>query len=126
MIPPFRTPGNASYLGCDFHSATTSPFFAKLRMRKPSGFAGPQPQQEFSGAYFSCSDCSMLTLSMLGLWRPRIFPELRPHVKRSRPDETIVVVLLSYVRTPSGNARRGKERCVQFRLKPEHEEHRRC
>src|SRR6202023_496871 len=88
--------------------------------------AGPQPQQEFSGAYFSCSDCSMLTLSMLGLWRPRIFPELRPHVKRSRPDETIVVVLLSYVRTPSGNARRGKERCVQFRLKPEHEEHRRC
>src|SRR6266849_3511962 len=70
MIPPFKTPGNASYFGCGCHSATTSPFLAKLRIRKPSRFDGPQPQHEFSGAYFSWSDglsmvdravpCSML------------------------------------------------------------------
>src|SRR5258705_3011830 len=65
MIPPFKTPSNASYFFCGFHSATTSPpardsseFFRKLRICKPSGFAAPQPKQIFLGAYFSCSDCS--------------------------------------------------------------------
>jgi hypothetical protein len=56
MIPPFKTPGNASYFGCGIHSATTSSPFGKLRMRKPSALAGPQPQHELFGAYFSWSD----------------------------------------------------------------------
>src|SRR4030095_3747319 len=58
MIPPFKTPLKASYFFSGFHSATTSPFFRKLRICKPSGFAAPQPKQTFWGAYFSCSDCS--------------------------------------------------------------------
>src|SRR6266699_5671280 len=65
MIPPFKTPSNASYFFCGFPAATTSPlardsseFFKKLRICKPSGFATPQPKQIFRGAYFSCSDCS--------------------------------------------------------------------
>src|SRR5882757_8444120 len=65
MIPPFKTPSNASYFFSGFHSATTSPpardsseFFRKLRICKPSGFAAPQPKHMFWGAYFSCSDCS--------------------------------------------------------------------
>jgi len=59
IIPPFRTPLKASYFFSGFHSATTSPFFAKLRICKPFGFAGPQPKQMFRGAYFSWSDCSI-------------------------------------------------------------------
>src|SRR6188472_3438269 len=58
MTPPFRTPSKASYFFSGFHSATTSPFFGKLRMCNPSGFAGPQPQQALFGAYFSCRDSS--------------------------------------------------------------------
>src|SRR5260370_33182094 len=58
MIPPFKTPSNASYFFCGFHSATTSPFFRKLRVCKPSGFATPQPKQIFRGAYSSRRDCS--------------------------------------------------------------------
>src|SRR3954463_9385516 len=64
MMPPFKTPSNASYFFSGFHSATTSlpacdssPFFRKLRICKPSEFAAPQPKHMFSGAYFSCSDC---------------------------------------------------------------------
>src|SRR4029077_20540604 len=64
MIPPFKTPSNASYFFSGFHSATTSPpardsseFFRKLRICKPSGFATPQPKHMFRGAYSSCSDC---------------------------------------------------------------------
>src|SRR5204863_7839604 len=60
MMPPFNTPGNASYLFSGVHSATTSSPLGKLRMRKPSAFAGPQPQQELLGAYFSWSDCSFI------------------------------------------------------------------
>ena len=56
MIPPFNTPGNASYLDCGIHSETTSSPFGKLRMRKPSALAGPQPKHELLGAYFSWSD----------------------------------------------------------------------
>src|SRR5712675_90597 len=66
MIPPFKTPSNASYFFSGFHSATTSPpardsseFFRKLRICKPSGFAAPQPKHMFRGAYFSCSDSLM-------------------------------------------------------------------
>src|SRR4029077_5974655 len=65
MIPPFKTPSNASYFFSGSHSATTSPpardsseFFRKLRICNPSGFAAPQPKQMFRGAYFSCNDCS--------------------------------------------------------------------
>src|SRR5881409_1847808 len=67
MMPPFNTPGNASYFGCGCHSATTSPFLAKLRMRRPSGFAGPQPQHEFSGAYCSLSDRSAIESEPTGV-----------------------------------------------------------
>src|SRR5215470_14431504 len=59
MTPPFRTPSNASYFFSGFHSATTSPFFGKLRICSPSGFAGPQPQHVFFGAYFSWRDLSL-------------------------------------------------------------------
>src|SRR5262245_36714875 len=62
MIPPFKTPSNASYFFSGFHSATTSPSesLRKLRMCKPSGFAAPQPKQTFFGAYFSWSDCEFI------------------------------------------------------------------
>src|SRR5204863_8709658 len=56
MIPPFNTPGNASYLDRGIHSATTSSPCGKLRIRKPLALAGPQPQHELFGAYFSWSD----------------------------------------------------------------------
>src|ERR1051326_5647071 len=78
MTPPFKTPPKASYFFCGFHSATTSPFFAKLRMCNPSGFAGPQPKHTLFGAYFSCSDCPgfivllfvlFLSLDLLALLR---------------------------------------------------------
>src|SRR5262249_19286003 len=61
MIPPFRTPLKASYFFSGFHSATTSQFLGKLRICKPSGFAGPQPKQTFFGAYLSCNDCSLMS-----------------------------------------------------------------
>ena len=60
MMPPFKTPSNASYFFSGFHCATTSPFFGKLRICSPSGFAGPQPQQALFGAYFSWSDLSFM------------------------------------------------------------------
>jgi hypothetical protein len=50
MTPPFKIPGKASYFLSGFHSATTSSFLGKLRMCKPSGFAGPHPQQALFGA----------------------------------------------------------------------------
>src|SRR5437764_1018600 len=53
MIPPFKTPGNASYFGCGIHSATIFSPRGKLRTRTPSGLAGPQPKQALFGAYFS-------------------------------------------------------------------------
>src|SRR5438874_13367539 len=60
MTPPFSTPSKASYFFSGFHSATTSPFFGKLRICSPSGFAGPQPQHALFGAYFSWSDLSFI------------------------------------------------------------------
>src|SRR5436305_3756341 len=70
MIPPFSTPLNASYFASGFHSATISPSLGKLRICKPSGFAGPQPKQTFCGAYFSCSDgdfiCGGRSVSAVG------------------------------------------------------------
>src|SRR4026209_2877648 len=65
MTPPFRTPSKASYFFSGFHSATTSPFFGKLRMCNPSGLAGPQPQQVLFGAYFSCRDCDSFIVAAL-------------------------------------------------------------
>src|SRR5579863_3959252 len=53
MIPPFRTPGNASWCFSDVQSATTSSPETKLRMRSPFSFAGPQPKHAFLGAYVS-------------------------------------------------------------------------
>ncbi len=64
MMPPFRTPGNASNFGSGFHSATTASPSGKLRMRRPSGLDGPQPQQALSGAYFSWSDLSLLAAAL--------------------------------------------------------------
>jgi hypothetical protein len=60
MTPPFSTPSKASYFFSGFHSATTSPFFGKLRMCNPSGLAGPQPQQALFGAYCSWRDLSLI------------------------------------------------------------------
>lgn len=54
MIPPFRTPGKASWCGSGCQSATTSSPSGKLRMRRPRAFAGPQPKHVVSGAYRSC------------------------------------------------------------------------
>ena len=48
MIPPFSTPGNASWFGPGVQSATTSELPSPAgneRMCKPSGLAGPQPKQ---------------------------------------------------------------------------------
>ena len=59
MTPPFRTPSKASYFFSGLHSATTSPFFGKLRICSPSGFAGPQPQQALCGAYCSWSETTL-------------------------------------------------------------------
>src|SRR5713101_3134216 len=121
MTPPFKTPGNASYVFWGFHSATTSPFFGKLRIRRPSGFAGPQPQHALLGAYFSCSDCespgirlSILRWSILSAirGRTRIRAHLWPNVKGARPNETVVVVLFCHVRAPARNARRSEQRRV--------------
>src|SRR5438270_5577681 len=36
-------------------------------MRRPSLFAGPQPKQEFPGAYFSCSDSFILVAGALNV-----------------------------------------------------------
>src|SRR5688572_27719004 len=54
MMPPFKTPGKASWCGSAFHSATTISPFGKLRTCNPLALAGPQPKQAFWGAYFSC------------------------------------------------------------------------
>src|SRR5215510_11656489 len=121
MIPPFKAPSNASYFFSGFHSATTSPSFRKLRICKPSGFAPPQPKHTFRGAYFSCSDCEFirneffLFHSLLVsicvvlieeaeeavaedyLGKPGIRSQLGTYVKRSRTNETVIVVLLDHV-----------------------------
>src|SRR6266446_8589078 len=72
MTPPFSTPSKASYFFSGFHSATTSPFFGKLRICSPSGFAGPQPQHALFGAYFSWSDLSFI-LEISQAAQPRFF-----------------------------------------------------
>src|ERR1700730_1600002 len=132
MMPPFRTPGNASYFCSGLHSATTSPFFGKLRMCKPSGFAGPQPKHAFWGAYFSCNDCSdmvpvRLRLSILCAvcGYAGIAAQLWPSVKGARTDQSIVIVLLDDVRAPASHARGSKNRRVQFRRETEHGKYRR-
>src|ERR1700747_779361 len=66
MTPPFRTPSKASYFFSGLHAATTSPFFGKLRICSPSGFAGPQPQQALCGAYCSWRDLSLIMLVWIG------------------------------------------------------------
>src|ERR1051325_10927500 len=71
MMPPLRTPGNASCFGSGFQSATTSPFLAKLRIRNPSELAGPQPQHALLGAYVSCREgAAFMTVTHK---RPTIF-----------------------------------------------------
>src|SRR4030095_805063 len=47
----------------------------------------------------------------------RIRSHLWPNVKRARPNETVVVVLLCHVRAPACNARRGDDRRVHLRGK---------
>jgi hypothetical protein len=56
ITPPFNAPEKASYFFSGFHSATTSLFFGKLRMCRPSGFVGPHPQHELRAAYCSWSE----------------------------------------------------------------------
>src|SRR5437588_4399827 len=135
MIPPFKTPGNASYFACGIHSATTSPFLMKLRICKPSRFAGPHPKQEFFGAYCSWSDFSFINLPFpLNLTkrehadeevgelfsRAGIFSQLRSGVERAGTNQAIVIVLLNDVRAPTGHARSGQERRVEFRVESKH------
>jgi len=107
MMPPLRTPGNASCFGSGFQSATTSPFLAKLRIRNPSELAGSQPQHALLGAYVSCSESEKASdtnaLQFSGR-RAGIRAQFRPGVKRARPDQAIVIVLLYHVRAPAGYA----------------------
>ena len=167
MTPPFRTPSNASYFFSGLHSATTSPFFGKLRICSPSGLAAPQPQQALFGAYFSWRDLSLIveTSQAAKPWfsthalksrrgdrstfpftevdrllrrrcqtiaggavffrfatqavdlfaayrRTRIWTQFVSNVKRARPNQAIVIVLLGYVRAPAGYARRCEQRRV--------------
>src|SRR6266480_6434053 len=92
MIPPFKTPGNASYFCSGFHSAITSPFLGKLRMRNPSAFAGPQPQHELFGANFSWRDSLFILINHTT--RPAVAPyHVDPAIifgsarrRRERPD----------------------------------------
>ncbi len=104
MMPPFKTPGNASYFFSGCHSATTSSPLGKLRICKPSGLAGPQPKQAFRGAYFSWSEISFTMVdravpcSMLDFFRRPTRVELtspggaadpailQPRRSRGRPD----------------------------------------
>jgi hypothetical protein len=57
-----QTLGKASYFCSGCHSATTASPSGKLRIRRPSGLAGPQPQQALLGAYFSWSDSFIVLL----------------------------------------------------------------
>src|SRR5213079_1399293 len=74
ITPPFNTPSNASYFFSGFHCATTSPFFGKLRICSPSGFAGPHPQQALLGAYFSWRDSPLIVLGEGGAPGGRALP----------------------------------------------------
>jgi len=167
MTPPFRTPSNASYFFSGLHSATTSPFFGKLRICSPSGLAGPQPQQALFGAYFSWRDLSLIveTSQAAKPWffyprveesprrpfhlriyrggsaspktmpnnrrrrsifplrdsscdlfavyrRTRIRTQFVSNVKRARPNQAIMIVLLGHVRAPAGYPRRSEQRRV--------------
>ena len=167
MTPPFRTPSNASYFFSDFHCATTSPFFGKLRTCSPFGLAGPQPQQALFGAYFSWRDLSLIveTSQAAKPWffyprveesprrpfhlriyrgglllrrrcqtiadgavffrfatqavdlfavyrRTRIRTQFVSNVKRARPNQAIMIVLLGHVRAPAGYPRRSEQRRV--------------
>src|SRR5579864_5002992 len=60
MMPPFSTPGKASYFWLARHSATTSSPFTKLRTCRPSALAGPQPKQALWGANSSCKHFSLM------------------------------------------------------------------
>src|SRR3954469_2056853 len=117
MIPPFKTPGNASYFDSGFHSATnSSPSpFGKLRMCSPSGLAGPQPKQALLGAYCSWSDCVFTAASLFGVGtvtRAGILPQSRSGIERARSNQPIIIVLLDHVRAPAGHTRSGKDRRV--------------
>src|SRR5256884_5753015 len=83
MTPPFSTPSKASYFFSGFHSATTSPFFGKLRICSPSGFAGPQPQHALFGAYFSWSDLSFI-VEISQAAQPRSFCQRVPPANSQR------------------------------------------
>src|SRR5438552_19093406 len=83
MTPPFSTPSKASYFFSGFHSATTSPFFGKLRICSPSGFHGPQPQHALFGAYFSWSDLSFI-VEISQAAQPRFFCQRVPPAKVDR------------------------------------------
>src|SRR5207244_6208566 len=83
MTPPFSTPSKASYFFSGFHSATTSPFFGKLRICSPSGFAGPQPQHALFGAYFSWSDLSFI-VEISQAAQPRFFCQRVPPANSQR------------------------------------------
>ncbi len=54
QMPPLSTPGNARWCASGVHRATVeSSLSAKLRMRRPWAFFGPQPKHSFSQAYVS-------------------------------------------------------------------------
>src|SRR5437899_2457628 len=105
----------------------------KLRMRNPSVFAGPQPQQTLFGAYFSWRDLSLIMDralrslpavegSMLKWPGKRsgqkskhrvravrggawIGTQFWSHITRARTDQSIMIVLLDNMRAPAGHTR---------------------
>ena len=167
MTPPFRTPSNASYFFSGLHSATTSPFFGKLRICSPSGLAGPQPQQALLARIFPGEICHSLwklvrrqsrgssthalksrrgdrsifaftevdwllrrrcqtiadgavffrfatqAVDLFAVYRrTRIRTQFVSNVKRARPNQAIMIVLLGHVRAPAGYPRRSEQRRV--------------
>src|SRR5262249_1286005 len=99
MMPPFRTPSKASYFFAGFHSATTSPFFGKLRICNPSGFAGPQPQQALLAAYVSWRDCDWFILEAVSPVENFVPPQRASlQVKRSLGRARIGTQFVSHVK----------------------------
>ena len=79
MIPPFRTPGNASYFVSGFHSATTSPLFRKTaNAQVRPDWPGRNPSRHYSARIFPGA---IVFLSKLVRGKARLLQRVPPRIR---------------------------------------------
>jgi hypothetical protein len=91
---------------CEYANRLGSP------ARSPSTRCSGHTFPEGTARLFWVPSAPQRSRPTISILRSRIGTHLWPNVKRARPNETVVVVLLCHVRAPACNARRAEDRRV--------------